>query len=157
MVDKENILEKARRAGLANPSAGMKVPDGYFDSFVASMNDKLPYRPEAEDPNYISEESKPKTTWQQLRPYVYLAAMFAGIWLMLQVFASVSITTDLMPIDENPVLSEAFSDENFVYDYCYNDYSSFEIIDDINSNDIRNGEPDESKAKEPIGDTIYYK
>ena len=44
--DRENILEKARKEGLATPSAGMKVPDGYFASFAENMAAMLPERPE---------------------------------------------------------------------------------------------------------------
>ena len=42
------ILEQARQAGLAKPSAGMTVPEGYFADFAERMSSQLPERPEAE-------------------------------------------------------------------------------------------------------------
>ena len=35
--ERQNILELARKDGLAVPSAGLSVPDGYFDSFADKM------------------------------------------------------------------------------------------------------------------------
>ena len=46
----ENILRQARERGLAKPSAGMSVPEGYFDAFAATMADKLLFRAELESP-----------------------------------------------------------------------------------------------------------
>lgn len=63
------------------------VPEGYFTSFKERMMNSLPEYPE-----------KPKepslTVWQRIRPYVYLAAMFAGIWCMMQIFHRVSTACD---------------------------------------------------------------
>jgi len=44
--ERQNILELARKDGLAVPSAGLSVPDGYFDSFADKMAAILPERPE---------------------------------------------------------------------------------------------------------------
>ena len=57
---------------------GFKVPENYFANFNSKMVDSLP---EVE----ITEEEKP-TLWVRLRPFVYMAAMFAGIWLMMNIF-----------------------------------------------------------------------
>lgn len=60
-----------------------RVPEGYFKSLKKGIMDSLPEYPE-----------KPKAVklslWQRCKPYVYLAAMFAGIWCMMQVFHHVS-------------------------------------------------------------------
>ncbi len=62
---------------------GWKVPEGYFDRVYAEVLTKLPAYPE--------EPVAPVMTfWQRIKPYTYLAAMFAGIWLMMQVFHNVS-------------------------------------------------------------------
>ena len=62
------------------------VPEDYFGSLKKNIMAKLPEYPE-----------KPKevklTAWQRIKPYVYLAAMFAGIWCMMQVFHHVSSTS----------------------------------------------------------------
>lgn len=59
------------------------VPEGYFKSLKKGVMDSLPAYPEKPKKQDIS-------IWHRIRPYVYLAAMFAGIWCMMQVFHHVS-------------------------------------------------------------------
>lgn len=127
----ENILKKAREQGLARPSAGMTVPEGYFEDFAAEMAERLPFRPEVESPEAVAEAERPRTLWQKVRPYVYMAAMFAGVWCMLQMFASLSGTTSLQPMSENPILASALADDDFVMDYIYDDVNSWDIVDEM--------------------------
>lgn len=134
MAKTDNILERAHGDGLRRPSAGMTVPDGYFADFAEKMASQLPYRPEAEAPDDV-EAMRPRTLWQSMRPYIYLAAMFAGIWLMLQMFTMISGTSKLPPLDSNPLLAEAFSDDDFMFDYFYDDMSSYEIADEMMDDD----------------------
>ncbi len=56
--------------------AGFKVPDGFFEATYARISAELPERPVV--------KQVPLTRWQRLKPYVYLAAMFAGIWCTLK-------------------------------------------------------------------------
>ena len=110
------ILEQARQAGLAKPSAGMTVPEGYFADFAERMSSQLPERPEAEcvqAPPAVAD----KSLWQKVRPYVYMAAMFAGIWLMLQMFAMLGGQNRIGDIGDSKVLAEAMGDDDFVFDY----------------------------------------
>ena len=51
-----------------------KVPEGYFEGFTADVMSKLPERP---------AESQTISLWEKVKPWVYMAAMFAGIALML--------------------------------------------------------------------------
>lgn len=60
--------------------AGMTVPEGYFDSFAERMMAQLP----ADEPKIV--ELPRRGLWATVRPYVYMAAMFAGIWLMMNMF-----------------------------------------------------------------------
>lgn len=60
-----------------------KVPEGYFKSFKENLMQGLPEYPE-------KPVEKRLGTWQRIKPYVYLAAMFAGIWCMMQIFHRVS-------------------------------------------------------------------
>lgn len=91
------------------------VPEGYFKSFKSSLIDKLPEYPE-----------KPKVVelsfWQKVRPYVYLAAMFAGIWCMMQVFHHVS-SSQIHQQDELAIASY----EPDSYDYYIDDSSGKDI------------------------------
>ena len=58
--------------------SGFKVPENYFANFNFKLMESLP---EVK----ITEEVKP-TLWVRVRPFVYMAAMFAGIWLMMNIF-----------------------------------------------------------------------
>lgn len=108
---------------------GITVPEGYFADFAAKMAERLPERVELEFPEKIITV---KTPWQRVRPYVYLAAMFAGIWCMLKMFTLMSgEATDTQRIDNNPVLAEAIKSESFVQEYVGDGISQWDIYDDM--------------------------
>ena len=67
--DKENILKKVDHRD------GMTVPDGFFDDFCRRMEGQLPYNEAAESTRILEA---PRTLWQRVRPFAYMAAMFAG-------------------------------------------------------------------------------
>ncbi len=71
--EESKILDKLGK----NP--GFKVPDNYFNDFNAKLLESLP---EVK----ITEEVKP-TMWVRVRPFIYMAAMFAGVWLMMNIFS----------------------------------------------------------------------
>lgn len=62
--------------------AGFKVPENYFADFNKQLMESLP------EPN-ITPELKP-SLWLRVRPYVYMAAMFAGIWCTMRIFNDMS-------------------------------------------------------------------
>lgn len=123
----ESVLDKCRESGLAVPSGGRSVPEGYFADFNQRMASMLPDRPEIERPDEFYDSQR-RTFWQTIRPYVYMAAMFAGIWLMLQMFNMMGNAGKLEPMEDNPVLAEALSNDEFVYDYIYDDLDSWELV-----------------------------
>lgn len=65
--------------------SGFKVPENYFNDFNKKMMESLP------KPN-LTPQVKP-SLWVRVRPYVYMAAMFAGIWCMMRVFNDMSGAT----------------------------------------------------------------
>lgn len=131
MATNESILDRAARLGLKNSTAGMDVPEGYFEDFAARMAASLPDRAEAERPEQLSAAVK-SSFWRRVRPYVYMAAMFAGIWLMLQMFAMMGgMSSKLKPMEQNAVLAEALSNDDFMFDYLYDDYSTYELYDEV--------------------------
>ena len=85
-TDKENILDIIGRKD------GMTVPDGYFADFQARMEALLPVNEQAETPREIEA---PRSFWDRVRPFVYMAAMFAGVWCMVKM--SVSYTHLTLP------------------------------------------------------------
>lgn len=119
----KDILEKVNR------NDGMTVPDGYFDDFAARMAASLPER-EWEKP---SSRVMPRSFWQKVRPYVYLAAMFMGVWCMMKMFDLMRPDTSGLSFDANPVLAAAVGNDYFVSDYVMSegDVSDYELMDDL--------------------------
>lgn len=109
-------------------SDGRRVPEGYFDDFTARMMAKLPERPELDDMG--REQAVVRTRWQRVRPYVYMAAMFAGVWCMLKLFTMLTVTSPV-PFESNPIVAEAFSNETFVNDYVISDLNQWDLYDDL--------------------------
>lgn len=94
MDKKSDILTKLGK------DSGFKVPEGYFADFADKMANSLPER---ELPKVI----KP-TRWMRIRPYVYMAAMFAGVWCMLYLFQDLSKRSGATSTDGQ--FAEAMSD-----------------------------------------------
>ena len=122
----DDILKKINRTD------GMTVPEGFFEDFAAKMEAMLPERPEAEQPRRIEH----RTTWQRVRPYVYMAAMFAGIWCMLKMFTMMGPGNIDLSIDKNHILTDALSDDNFVYEYIIDDLNDSELFDEMYNDSI---------------------
>ena len=96
MKEDKKILDKVNR------NSGMTVPENYFADFAEKMMQSLP---EKEEPII----TKPLTTWQKIRPYVYLAAMFAGIWCMMKMFHMMTVAPDISLENVPELVAEAMS------------------------------------------------
>lgn len=118
----ENILDKIGRRD------GMTVPEGFFAEFNRQMAASLPERVVAQEP-----VAAKRSLWFKVRPYVYMAAMFAGIWLMLQLFSVISHPGSLSPMESNPVMAEALSNDGFMFDYIIDDagIDQWDILDEM--------------------------
>ena len=130
MENNDNILERNAR------HTGMTVPDGYFDDFAARMEASLPHQPWEDEAAATPAVKVRPNLWMRLRPYVYMAAMFAGIWCMLKMFTMMTSGGVDLSIDRNHILTDALSDENFVYDYIIDDVSQRELLDQMYSDSI---------------------
>ena len=138
MNEESNILSKLKRKD------GMTVPDAYFDDFAKRMEASLPERPEIEGKQ---ARTRKFTMWQRVRPYVYMAAMFAGVWCMLKMFMLMTNTGHSgLSIDSNPTLANAVENEQFVEDY---------IIDDVTNWDLYNSMVEDSIAFYNLLDSTY--
>lgn len=110
--------------------SGLTVPSGYFEDFAAKMAEALPARKELEHPEAVILPAP--TLWTRVRPYVYLAAMFAGVWCMLKMFVIMSGTSDpSAAIDRNPILAEAIGSDNFINDFIIDDINQWDLIDEM--------------------------
>lgn len=106
--------------------APFTVPDGYFDEFRSRMASSLPPYPEEPKP-------QPLSRWQRWKPYVYLAAMFAGIWCMMQMFHMIS-SSEKANFDNPPEAVVLAVSDNDTYEYIIDGSSSesdFEVEQDV--------------------------
>ena len=121
MSDKKDILDKVDR------KSGMTVPENYFADFAEKMMQSLPEKEE-------TIITKPLTRWQKVRPYIYLAAMFAGIWCMVKMvdlMGSNTIGTPTQVAQSEQILAQAIEDEMFIDDYCYEDVDEYSLLESM--------------------------
>lgn len=106
-------------------SDGRTVPEGYFEEFNRRMIERLPKE--------VPAVAEPKrTVWQKIRPYVYMAAMFAGVYLMMNLF---TLTTGIRDVtkakDTSMLLAELVNNYNSSYVDEYVAFSDPYLYDDL--------------------------
>lgn len=123
-MNKLNNIEKK------NP---FRVPDGYFEEFNKNIMERLPEK---------EQVATKVSLWKMAEPWLYLAAMFVGGYLMIQVFmtATGNSPKDNVVADNKTATTEIedwsniqISEEEFYqyleeqlvndgyYDYVYNE------------------------------------
>lgn len=121
MNEDKNILDKINR------KSGMTVPDNYFADFAEKMMQQLP---EKQEPIIAN----PPTLWQRVRTYVYLAAMFAGIWCMVKMVNLMGSSTPGTPASfaqSEQILAQAIEDETFIDEYCYDGVDEYSLLESM--------------------------
>ena len=88
--------------------SGFKVPENYFVDFNKRMSQMLP------DVEITPVDIKP-TMWQRVKPLIYLAAMFAGVWCMMSVFSHFKGASDMNSV--RAVAEKLADDKNNVEDF----------------------------------------
>lgn len=117
-----NPLEKINR------NTGMTVPDDFFDNFAINMAESLP---PTEFESKREAPARPKTLWSKVRTYVYMAAMFAGIWLMMNMFTLFS-PVNTQPIDAgSQLLARLTENTTYVDDYTMDQISDTDFYDEL--------------------------
>ncbi len=109
--------------GKINHRDGLTVPEGYFADFAARMEQQLPEKAPA-------PIVKPVSTWHRIRPYVYMAAMFAGVWCMLKMFTLMSGPSEA-GIDGNPTLADAVGNDAFIDEYYIDDINQYDMFEEM--------------------------
>ena len=96
MKEEDELLKKC---GTKNP---FMVPEGYFDNFSKELMNKLPEKEQTSTPQETI------TTWQRIKPWIYMAAMFCGLMFSVRVVVG-------PPKQDTPIFTaaetEQFSDE----------------------------------------------
>ncbi len=145
MKEEDKLVERFGRKG------PWTVPEGYFESVRIEISSKLPEYPEKPKPIKLSK-------WQRVKPYVYLAAMFAGIWCMMQMFHHVSSNVGGVNLDNPPEqLALLMSDPEMTDVYLTFDHESDEqLIDEVSGmyDNFQDFEEDFGQALEPAYENI---
>ncbi len=112
MKQEDNIL---RKVGTGNP---FKVPEGYFENLTSEVMNKLPEKEKT------TLKIKEPTMWDRVKPWIYMAAMFAGAALIIRVASGehkktdeVAVSTDMEDQYINTVLSGSMIDDYSLYVY----------------------------------------
>lgn len=122
MKEENDILKKIDHRD------GMTVPEGYFAEFAQRMASSLPPT-EFEESAGDSRRVMPRSLWQRVRPYVYMAAMFAGVWCMMKMFSSITANTD--SLTPSATLAEALDNDVFFNDYVIGDVDDCDLMDQM--------------------------
>ena len=105
---------------------GFKVPENYFDDFNKRMVDMLP------DVEITPVDIKP-TMWQRVKPLVYMAAMFAGVWCMMQVFTHFTNTSSLNGVGAvaEKMIDDKSNVDDFIMSGAVSDYDILSYEDSV--------------------------
>lgn len=124
MKEENELLKKY---GTQNP---FTVPEGYFENFTKELMNKLPEKERIAVPEEI-------TTWQRIKPWIYMAAMFCGLMFTVRVVVG-------PPKQDTPIFTaaetEQFSDEYMetILDHSMmDDYTLYQYLTEADS-DIYN-------------------
>ena len=98
---------------------GFKVPENYFEDFNKRMADMLP------DVEITPVDIKP-TMWERLKPFAYMAAMFAGVWLMMSVFSHFTASSNLNGV--RAVAEKLDDDKSNLDDFIMSGVSDYDIL-----------------------------
>lgn len=133
LLDKDTKLNRLDRPG--HPD-GMTVPEGYFEDFNKRMAAMLPPN-DLERQADAGTEPAERTVWERLRPFVYMAAMFAGVWCMMKMFtmmrgADPAASAPAVYADAQIATTASISYDDFS-DYVMTGYSETDLLDDLYS------------------------
>ena len=112
MKKEKNILEKY------DGHRPFNVPEGYFKNLTADIMAALPQEESAkENPVAI-------TTWMRIKPYLYMAAAFAGIFFCIKAAVGITSRHDsqaMAQAEETTIYSDEYID-SFLETAMIDDY-----------------------------------
>lgn len=123
MKEEDKLLKKI---GTENP---FRVPEGYFEGFTSDLMSRLPEKEK-------TDVHREPTTWEKVRPWLYMAAMFIGAALIIRVASPGETVTNgqqqqQIAADESDIEMEYIRTaiENTMMD----DYSLYVYLSDENA------------------------
>lgn len=106
MKEENKIPEKG---GTENP---FRIPGGYFENLTSEVMGRLPVK---EKPAILRKKT---AMWEKIRPWLYMAAMFIGAWLIIRIARTQGGYENDMEIKYiNTVLDNSMLDDYSLYVY----------------------------------------
>jgi hypothetical protein len=96
-----------------------KVPEGYFENLTGNILSQLPEK--------IEKESQTVSLWERMQPWIYMAAMFVGIALMIKMFVGSPPTLDLTSSTEIEEFYQYYEEQ-----FANNVYHETLYLDEVN-------------------------
>jgi hypothetical protein len=118
---KKNMKKELNNPEYLKGSNPFKVPEGYFGNFTSQMMSRLPEK------KY--EQPKKVTIMEHVRPWLYMAAVFAGLGLF---FKAVISFDDSSPSTTSTTLAvyQAEVDEDYL-EYLESQYASYILAEEM--------------------------
>ena len=117
------MVKSGIRLDTIKRTSPFKVPDGYFDNFVADLMLKLP--------DHLVEEPKVISFWEKVKPWIYMAAIFVGVALIINFFTKESDKRqDIASIYASEGLKLSSSNDIDDYYHYYQDELTKIVYDD---------------------------
>lgn len=107
---KEEELRK--RFGRENP---FSVPENYFDGFAGKMQELVSKEPVA--PHTAAQEDR-RTLFVRMKPYLYLAALFAGLYFSINVVKYRQSIADKPKAESVAAANNANSEDAYIDEVC---------------------------------------
>lgn len=113
-----------------------KVPEGYMEGLTSQIMSQLPEKP--------VQTAKTVTMMERVRPWLYMAAVFAGLLLFFRAIVAVTgsgdmgtndsllVHTDIPADNRNTLFQDDVYDENEEYlEYIENQYASYILAEEM--------------------------
>lgn len=125
MKNKENNLDQFKGE---NP---FKVPEGYFDNLTTQIMSQLP---EQQD---LKEPAKTVTMMDRVRPWLYMAAVFAGLFLFFKAIVGITHSGNTTQQGQESLLVHTEVSTDNLYDedeeyleYLENQYANYILAEE---------------------------
>ncbi|MBQ8673058.1 MAG: hypothetical protein IJ511_03260 [Bacteroides sp.] len=118
MKEENEIL---RKVGTENP---FRVPEGYFEQLTTDVMARLPEKTATDFPQ------ERLTLWTKMKPWVYMAAMFAGAALLIRVGSMHMASPQLAAAEEAEAETETEYISTVVDNSMLDDYALYVYLTD---------------------------
>ena len=116
MRDERELIEQCGK------ELPFKVPEGYFERFHEQLISSLP------EPKPAIEPSAPISLMARIKPWFYMAAMFAGIIFMVQ--GLMYVQQNQFPTNDMASIEDIYTEEidHFMSSSLYNEYVLYSYL-----------------------------